>query len=360
VDAIKTFHTGVSEDFLLKEEKFKDLRNRLLKSASDFYEKLSALLGKEADVDSRRALAQSKFELATLTEKVGHKEDALAAHRSVLTAREALDSELGDSASRIDLGRSTTAVASLLWWNGNADEALATCRRSESLLAVLANSDPAARAELANCRRQLARLLRHEGKFTQALEACGRARDDQEVLAGLPGASDRAYHELAQTIEQMGYLLWVSGRWDEAVPELRSAVAAYQKLAVEHPDVVEFQHGLKTNHFYLGNVLPLTGRTMEGEAEFSLSLEMGERLANANPAVTRIRRGQILGRNYFSELLMQVGKPDEAEAECRKALALGKELMDDDPSIPDFGNILADCRTNLGILLFAGGQEGEC
>ena len=34
MDAIKTFHTGVSEDFLLKEEKFKDLRNRLLNSAS--------------------------------------------------------------------------------------------------------------------------------------------------------------------------------------------------------------------------------------------------------------------------------------------------------------------------------------
>ena len=33
VDAIKTFHTGVSEDFLLKEERFKELRDRLLKSA---------------------------------------------------------------------------------------------------------------------------------------------------------------------------------------------------------------------------------------------------------------------------------------------------------------------------------------
>ena len=44
-DAIKTFHTGVSEDFLLKEEKFKDLRNRLLKSASDFYGKLGAAAG---------------------------------------------------------------------------------------------------------------------------------------------------------------------------------------------------------------------------------------------------------------------------------------------------------------------------
>ena len=45
MDAIKTFHTGVSEDFLLKEEKFKDLRDRLLKSASDFYGKLGALEG---------------------------------------------------------------------------------------------------------------------------------------------------------------------------------------------------------------------------------------------------------------------------------------------------------------------------
>jgi serine/threonine protein kinase len=58
VDAIKTFHTGVSEDFLLKEERFKPLRDRLLKSASDFYGKLSALSGKETDFASRRALAK--------------------------------------------------------------------------------------------------------------------------------------------------------------------------------------------------------------------------------------------------------------------------------------------------------------
>ena len=50
VDAIKTFHTGVSEDFLLKEDKFKDLRHRLLQSASDFYEKLGALLKDAGDL----------------------------------------------------------------------------------------------------------------------------------------------------------------------------------------------------------------------------------------------------------------------------------------------------------------------
>src|SRR5262245_7963281 len=90
VEAIKTFHTGVSEDFLLKEEKFKELRDRLLKSAADFYGRLSALLGRETDPTSRRALLASNFELAGLTGMVGSQEDALKAHRRVLAAREAL------------------------------------------------------------------------------------------------------------------------------------------------------------------------------------------------------------------------------------------------------------------------------
>ena len=103
VEAIKTFHTGVSEDFLLKEEKFKELRDRLLKSASDFYGKLSALLGKETDLASRRALAAANFELAGLTAKVGRNADALAAHRSVLAARRELAAEPG--AERRGTGR---------------------------------------------------------------------------------------------------------------------------------------------------------------------------------------------------------------------------------------------------------------
>jgi hypothetical protein len=52
VEAIKLFHTGVTEDLLLKQEQFKDLRERLLKAASDFYRKLGARLGKETTPSS--------------------------------------------------------------------------------------------------------------------------------------------------------------------------------------------------------------------------------------------------------------------------------------------------------------------
>ena len=87
VAAIQTFHTGVSEDFLLKEEAFKDLRNRLLKSASDFYGKLGALLGKETDAASRRALLAGELRAGRIDRQGRPRtEDALAAHRSVLAA----------------------------------------------------------------------------------------------------------------------------------------------------------------------------------------------------------------------------------------------------------------------------------
>src|SRR5262249_32051417 len=95
VDAIKTFHTGVSEDFLVKQDQFKELRDRLLNAAADFYAKLGASLGKETDLASRRALATSNFELAKLTDKVGRDLDALSAHRAVLAAREAIATEMG-------------------------------------------------------------------------------------------------------------------------------------------------------------------------------------------------------------------------------------------------------------------------
>ena len=69
VAAVQALHTGVSEDFLLREERFKEHRDRLLKTASEFYGKLGALLGQGTDVASRRALAQAKSELARLTDR---------------------------------------------------------------------------------------------------------------------------------------------------------------------------------------------------------------------------------------------------------------------------------------------------
>ena len=127
----------MSKDFLLKEEKFKDLRDRLLNSAAGFYEKLGALLKDDTDLPSRRALLKANYEVAGLANQVGRKEDALALHLRVLAGREALAKLPGaDPATAVDVARSLVAVGRALEDTGKSEEALAAYERARSVLAT--------------------------------------------------------------------------------------------------------------------------------------------------------------------------------------------------------------------------------
>jgi tetratricopeptide (TPR) repeat protein len=359
VEAVKTFHTGVSEDFLLKEDRFKDLRNRLLKSAQDFYGKLSTLLGKETELESRRALAQSNFELAKLTHKIGRTEAALATHRAVLEAREALAAEQGaDNGVKADVGRSLTAVATLLNLIGKSDEALAAYRRAESLLAGVP-SDPAARAALAECRTLMTRLLLFTGKSAEALAVCKLARADQQALVAVAGASNDVRRDLAATVNELGVLLWHTRRSVEAVPEFRTALEIQQKLADENPTVTEFRHSLAISHLHLGNVLVEIGKPAEAENELRTALAVYQELVDVNPAVSMFRQDLAFNRKCLADVLMWRGKPTAAEAELRTAAQILQKMTDENPTDTDCRHLLAFVRTTLGSLLLQMGKPSE-
>ena len=87
MDAIKLFHGEVSEDLLLKEKEFADLRSRLLKGAAGFYEKLEQMLEGQPDLASRSGVGGAYFELAALTRQIGTHDQALAIHRKALALR---------------------------------------------------------------------------------------------------------------------------------------------------------------------------------------------------------------------------------------------------------------------------------
>ncbi len=363
VEAVKTFHTGVSEDFLLKEDKFNALRDRLLKSASEFYGRLSTLLSEEKDFASRRALAQSNFELAELTRKVGRAVDALAAHRAALAEREALAVEPdADASVKADIGRSLTEVASLLGSTGKGVESLASYRQSESMLTALASSDPAARAALAACRSRMGLQLFYSGKVREGLAALEQARADQAVLAAVPAAAAR--RELAETLTLIGYLFWSTSRTKDAEPVFREALAMYRKLADEFPDVVEFRRGRSSGHFYLGDVLSMNGKPADGEAELRTALAQSEELLSQNPAVNRFLRAVGLSHCFLGVLLARRGEPAKAEAEYAKAMTALQKLVDNDPGVAENRKVLALCRGHLGILLLQMGKtsaaEAEC
>jgi tetratricopeptide (TPR) repeat protein len=360
MDAIKTFHTGVSEDFLLKQEQFKELRDRLLKSAAEFYGLLGSLLGEETDLGSRRALAAVNFELAELTAKVGRTEDALSTHRSVLAAREALASEPGAGAgANIEVGRSLFAVAQVLGATRRTAEALAVYRRAEALLAGLAGTDPEARAALAACRTRMASLLASTGESARALATYRLARSEQEILAAAPIASTNAQRDLADTINRIGNLLLLAGKPAEAEAEYRRAVAIREKLAAADPAVVDFRSGLAKSRHNLGILLAETGRPADAEGEYRKALALEQKLADDNPAVTEFRNSLALTHDRFGFLLWQTGRLAEADAENRKAMALQQELAEDNPAVTEFRTRLALSHNSLGILLMLRGRAAE-
>ncbi|MFI5456219.1 MAG: tetratricopeptide repeat protein [Isosphaerales bacterium] len=352
VDAIKAFHTGVSEDFLLKQEQFKDVRDRLLESASDFYGKLGALLGKESDLASRRAVWQANYELAELTRKVGKLEDALAAHRQVLSAREALAAEIpAEPAIKADVGRSVTAVAGLLGSTGQTKEAEATYRKAETLLALLGPTTAAARATLADCRSRLGGLLYSMGRDDEALSVYRLARADQEALAAAPGATAQSRRDLAATIDRIAYLLAGTGKSSEAEAEFRTEQALLQKLADDNPGVTEFRSALAGSHDYLGWMLHQTGKTSEAVAEYRKALAIHQKLADDNRAVTQFRNALAISNYLLGNLLHVTGKFLEAAAEYRKALAIQQKLAVDNPGVTEFRTRLALSHNNLGNAL---------
>jgi eukaryotic-like serine/threonine-protein kinase len=360
VDAIETFHTGVSEDFLLKEEKFKELRDRLLTSAADFYGKLGALLGKETNFASRRALAAANFELARLTAKVGRNADALAMHRSVLAARRDLAAALGaEAAAQAEVGRSLTEVARLLESAGNTDEALASYREAEGLLSAAASKSAEARAALAACRSRMGGLLTSIGKNGEALAAYRLARSDQEKLVAAPGASPQARRELGDTVNRIGNLLADTGRPREATNEYHTALTIRKKLTDDDPADSEFRHALAASHNNLGGVLLETGRLKEAEAEYRTALAIREKLADDNPAVSEFRKQLQSSHFNLASLLRNTGRLKEAEDLYRSALEIARELAEANPAVPEFRRFMALNHNWLATVLKRTGRTRE-
>ncbi len=359
MDAIKTFHTGVSEDFLLTQDQFKELRNRLLRSAADFYGRLSVLLKERSDLASRRVLAQSNFELADLTGKVGSHEDALTTHRAVLAAREALAAEPGaDIGDKIEVGRSLTAIAGLLDTLGKTDDAVAAYRRSEALLAVLEPKGAASmtRAALAESRSSLGWLLTNARQYREALVAYRLVRSDQQALTKTAGATRAHLRDLADTTNRIGLLMLREGQMSEAETNIRVALGIRERLSQENPTDSEFRRRMAESHF---NLAMVTRDSNERNAELRKALAATQRLVDDNPAVTILNSHLANIHGVIGYGLLQTGRADEALDSFGQEEALLKSLVTAHPSSPDHRSCMANCQNNISTVFIRTGRTAE-
>lgn len=363
VEAVKAYHTGVSEDFLLKQDQFKALRNRLLNSASQFYGKLSGLLGKETDLDSRLALMQSNYELAELTYMIGKREDALAAHQAVLATRLGLitSTNAGQQAES-DVGKSMTVVAEMLEGVGRMAEAEAEYRRALDYtlkLKIKYPQVPVVHINLANCHHNLGKLLAKLSRLQEA-EAELRKYVDilQKVTKEYPTNADFQY-QLRVSYDNLGSLLIQQGQYAEAEASLRQALAIQQSLADGYPERSDYRSQLVVNWYSLATFLLSRDRREEADVLLRKSLSLVEKLENDSKILPEYRTQLVSIHEYLKTAVNQKDLPGAEEAQLRKELANSQKAVEVNAAVAQTQNALANSHYNLGIHLFETGRKQE-
>jgi tetratricopeptide (TPR) repeat protein len=305
VRAIETFHTGVSEDALLKNAEFKELRTNLLKQAAGFYADLEKLLAGQTDAKSRKVLAAAYFQLAELMDRIGDKKEALAVHRKALALRRELAAAEGaDVEARLEVVRSLRAQGLVLWSTGDLTAALRAFEEQRHIATALETESP-----------------------TDAVRAV-----------------------LAQSHNAIGVLLLAMGRSAEALQALQKALAIRQKLADANPTVATYQSNLATGHHNVGHLLMQTGKREEAMVSDRKALAIRQKLADANPAVADFQLQLAHSHSVIGLLLAQTGRPEEAIKSHRKVLAIAQKLSDANPAVSAYQIQLAQAHNDLGGL----------
>ena len=362
VEAIKTFHTGVSEDFLLKQERFKDLRDRLLKSASEFYGRLGALLKDETDLPSRKALLLANFELAKLTARVGRREESLAIHRRVLAGFEALAREAEATgraepdvtALQLEVAKHHRYVGLVEKELGRRAEARTAFESAAAILRRLAGTHPGRydiRRESAAAAGEVPPLLAAEGKPAQALAALEPIRDLFAKLAQERPDDAIAQFDLGIVHQETGAWLHELDRRDEARAAYERARAAYERIPRSHYLSFRAEGEVVSCSASLGGIAFVSGRLEDARTAFESVVRVARHRAEAYPAETGLQSDLAYYLKHLGAVLKQMGKPTGALAAYEESLAVAQKVAAANPHVVDFQLGLASSHFTVGSVL---------
>jgi serine/threonine protein kinase/tetratricopeptide (TPR) repeat protein len=351
--AIAALYTGVSQDALLRNEEFTELRTKLLKEAASFYEELEKLLEGQTDANSRQMLATASFQLGDLTEKIGARPQALAVQQKSLAVRRELAAAPGAGAeARLNVAHSLRAVGRLLYLTGDPAGALAAWKEQRDIAESVQAESPmdAARALIAQSYYSSGHVLSKTGKPADALASEIKGREIRQQLADANPGSTQFQSDLSDSNYLIGTMLKNGGKPAEALEAFQKGLNIQQRLVDGNPAVTAYQLALANSYDEIGGLLSDLGQPAQGMETMEKAAAIRQNLVEHNPAVTEFQRNLSKSFNDIGFRLRQTGKPAEALASYKKALAIQQKLADTHPRDPHYQGDLANSVASLGAL----------
>ncbi len=345
-EAVRTFHTGVSEDVLLKQDEFKLLRTRLLKQAREFYSKLEGLLRGHADRESRIALADAYYEVGTLTADIDSMEAAFQVQQRCTALLEDLVRDVpGDVEPRRKLARCLEAQSSVLMGLGRRDESFSALERERDLYRALAASDPAD----GRCRGDWAKaellygdtIWRDYHRAREGRESIDRARALLEELVAADPSQSQFRKDLALTFGALASRLGDEGKRDAALAYWSQTIAQYEALFRDNPADAAIGHDLVRNLGNMGIVLASGGRRLAALEAADRARDVLKEVGAAHPTLRLVAADRAWLDLVSAINLSELGRNEEALATLERARVAREAQRQANLSVPRYQAQLA-------------------
>jgi serine/threonine-protein kinase len=360
LEAVQAFHTGVSEDVLLKQKDFEPLRKKLLDSAAEFYRKLQAQLGDAADARDQAALAKAYAGLAGVASAVGSTEQALKDYgraQELYEARAAADP--GDPSPRRELVGVLIETAYVCESRKDTDGQRRAAARAVAVAEELAAA-PAEPQDVALLVRALTTLGNVRPDSPDERERhYRRAADLGERLAADHADVAEYQSRFAAALNGLANVAYARGRYeDSARLNTRAAQAWEAALRVDASDAKN-RRGLAATYGNAGLALSRLGRVEGALGEFRHALQVLEQLAAEQSAVIDYQTRIDGTHQNIGWALANLGRDEEAAESCRRQVAVLETLVARHPDRPDLRDSLAHALMNTGLMLAKTGHQDE-
>jgi eukaryotic-like serine/threonine-protein kinase len=354
IDAVRQYGDTVRQTPELKNNPaLNELRATLLRGPQSFFRTLRAKIqsAPETMPGALARLATANFDLGSITDELGDKQDALRAFEESLAIRERLAREhpqVREYAS--DLAASLNYIGRLQVEAGHLTEALVSHKRSLAIRQRLATENPTVASlerDHAWSENNVGTVYEGMGRHVEALESYERARAIFERLARENPAVTRLQIDLAWSHGHIAHLEQEMGRLEQALESRRAAHEISVRLAKEKPSVIPFEHEVIISFISIGNVQNAMGHTDQAADSYEQARRIVEQQEREHPESPELASDMGMVLHNLARIDLENRHYDQAEEKLRQAVERQRKAIATRPFHAAYRHLLANHLRHL-------------
>ena len=343
--------SGVTGHSLATQTIISEDQKKFLRNVLKYYQELLPEQGQDETARSR--VARAAFRVGMIEERLGRKQEALAAFGQARELYASLSADFPKSPHyRVQLAWCHNNLADLEDDVGSLESSEHRYRDALRVWEQLVAEFPMTleyRQDLALGYNNLGAVLRKRSRSAEAEECYRKSLSIRESLNGLPlfGNNPGYRRDLAKSHNHMGILMREQRKLDESEKHHRQALVLREKLVADDPKNADYRYELAATYNNLGNLLNELDRRVDAEESFRQAISRLEKLVAQYPQAVQYREDLAQGYHNIGLLLRRLNRSTEAELSLKNAVATQQKLAVDFPENPEYRSLLATRRVML-------------